>query len=237
MELKFLGRGSAFNPQEGNTSAYFIEDDQLFLIDCGESVFESIIAKKLLNETLKINLMITHTHSDHIGSLGSLVMYSFYKLHQSINIILPNDSNYLSSIENLLNIFGCEKSMYNFVLEDQYNNKYQQFQKINYVKTTHTSNLECYSIIFQTSAGIVYYSGDTNNIDFIQSLVDNNELIDKMYIETTTENYLGNVHIYVKNLEKIIPSNLKNKVYCMHINNNECMEEAKRIGFNVVDKL
>ena len=26
MELKFLGRGAAFNPKEGNNSAYFIED-------------------------------------------------------------------------------------------------------------------------------------------------------------------------------------------------------------------
>ena len=28
MELKFLGRGSAFNVKEGNTAAYFIDEDQ-----------------------------------------------------------------------------------------------------------------------------------------------------------------------------------------------------------------
>ena len=32
MELSFLGRGAAFNPKEGNNSAYFIENNQLFLI-------------------------------------------------------------------------------------------------------------------------------------------------------------------------------------------------------------
>ena len=37
--LKFLGRGSAFNTVEGNTSAYFVRDNILFLIDCGETVF------------------------------------------------------------------------------------------------------------------------------------------------------------------------------------------------------
>ena len=46
MNLLFLGRGAAFNPKEGNTSAYFLENNQLFLIDCGESVFERIINKK-----------------------------------------------------------------------------------------------------------------------------------------------------------------------------------------------
>ena len=38
MDLKFLGRGSAFNVLEGNTSCYFIEKDELFLIDCGEKM-------------------------------------------------------------------------------------------------------------------------------------------------------------------------------------------------------
>ena len=42
MKLNFLGRGSAFNPVEGNNSAYFIDDNQLFLIDCGENVFGRI---------------------------------------------------------------------------------------------------------------------------------------------------------------------------------------------------
>ena len=33
MELKFLGRGSAFNVKEGNTSAYYKKDNMLLLID------------------------------------------------------------------------------------------------------------------------------------------------------------------------------------------------------------
>jgi len=94
MELKFLGRGAAFNPKEGNTSAYFIENNQLFLIDCGESVFERLIELDLLNNIESINLMITHTHSDHIGSLGSLVMYAYYTLKRPLNIILPENAKH-----------------------------------------------------------------------------------------------------------------------------------------------
>ena len=29
MNLKFIGRGAAFNPKEGNNSAYFIDNDEL----------------------------------------------------------------------------------------------------------------------------------------------------------------------------------------------------------------
>ena len=42
MELNFLGRGGAFNTKEGNNAAYFVENNELFLIDCGETVFESL---------------------------------------------------------------------------------------------------------------------------------------------------------------------------------------------------
>lgn len=46
--LKFLGRGSAFNTEEGNTSAYIKENRTLFLIDCGSNIFERIMFKDLL---------------------------------------------------------------------------------------------------------------------------------------------------------------------------------------------
>ena len=47
MELLFLGRGSAFNSYEGNTSAYFIDKNELLLIDCGESILERIMENKI----------------------------------------------------------------------------------------------------------------------------------------------------------------------------------------------
>lgn len=91
MELNFLGRGAAFNPKEGNTSAFFIDNNELFLIDCGESIFKEIIENNILNNIEKINIMITHTHCDHIGSIGSLIMYSYYKLNNKVNIIVPKE--------------------------------------------------------------------------------------------------------------------------------------------------
>ena len=47
MELKFLGRGSAFNVKEGNTAAYYKEGDKMLLIDCGETVFSTIVKHML----------------------------------------------------------------------------------------------------------------------------------------------------------------------------------------------
>ena len=101
MELSFLGRGAAFNPKEGNNSAYFIENNQLFLIDCGESIFEKLVSTGLVDSVDTINLMITHTHSDHIGCLGTLAMYSYFTLQKPLNIIIKYFMQYQICLKNL----------------------------------------------------------------------------------------------------------------------------------------
>lgn len=235
MELNFLGRGAAFNPKEGNNSAYFVENNQLFLIDCGESIFEKLIEFNLIGNGKTINLMITHTHSDHIGSLGSLVMYSFYILHIPLNIILPENAKHLHNIKQILCSFGCTESMYNFINEKEFDGKYKTFQKIRYVETNHCDELDCYGLLFTTQNGIIYYSGDTNDINTIKALISSGKTIDKLYIDTTTANFPDNVHLHIGILHEIIPNELKNHVYCMHFNNDNCIEQAKNLGFNVVE--
>lgn len=69
MDLNFLGCGSAFNPLYGNTSAYFTNKDQLYVIDGGESVFLKLYQKELLKKYAGITIMVTHMHADHVGSL------------------------------------------------------------------------------------------------------------------------------------------------------------------------
>lgn len=237
MELKFLGRGAAFNPKEGNTSAYFMDDKQLFLIDSGESVFERLVSNGLLEDITDINLMITHTHSDHIGSLGTLVMYSYYVLGRPLNIVIPSEAKYLSNIEEILNCFGCSHEMYNYVDEKKYDNKFLSFQTIRYMETKHSDELSCYGILFTTLDGLIYYSGDTREIENVKLVINTGKNIDKLYIDTTTANFPGNVHLYIGVLQEQIPEELKSKVYCMHLNNDLCIEEARIGGFNVVEVL
>lgn len=232
MELNYLGRGAACNPKEGNNSAYFIDKNQLFLIDCGESIFERFVESGLLDSVEAINLMITHTHSDHVGSLGSLVLYTFYTLHKPLNIILPE--KYLSNIEKILSCFGCTELMYNYVDEKTFDGKNETFQNIRYVETSHCDELDCYGLLFTTQNGMLYYSGDTREINTIKALIASGQLIDKLYIDTTTANYPGNVYLYIGILQDTIPEELNGRVYCMHLNNDSCVEQAKALGFNIV---
>lgn len=40
MELNFTGKGSAFYPPFKNTGAYMLSGKALYLIDCGETMFD-----------------------------------------------------------------------------------------------------------------------------------------------------------------------------------------------------
>lgn len=234
MELKFLGRGASLNPKEGNNSAYFIEDNQLFLIDCGENIFERLIERNILKHIEVINIMITHTHSDHIGSLGSLITYTFYTLQKPLNIILPENAKHFSNIEKILTGFGCTKLMYHYINEKDFDRNYESFEMVRYVETDHCDELDCYGLVFTTKNGIVYYSGDTREIDTIKNLI-LNQPIDRLYIDTTTANFPGNVHLNIEFLNDTIPEKLKQRVYCMHFNDDSCIERAKALGFHIVE--
>lgn len=234
MELNFLGRGSAFNPKEGNTSAYFIEDNTLFLIDCGESVFNKLIENNIIDSIDSINLMITHTHSDHVGCLGTLTLYSYFELNKPINIIIKNDKKQINDIKNVIKGFGIRNGMYNFVDEIVLDKKYSSFFNIRYIKTNHYDGLNCYSIVFNTDNGLIFYSGDTNEITHINAIINGEINIDKIYVDVSSSNFKGNPHIFIGDLNNQIPNNLKSKVYCMHFNDDKCIELAENMGFNVV---
>ena len=78
MKLKFIGTGSAFNTKLGNTSAYIKENNTLLLLDCGELTFDRILSLNLLSDVNEVHIAVTHTHPDHIGSLGSLIFYCYF---------------------------------------------------------------------------------------------------------------------------------------------------------------
>lgn len=237
MELKFLGRGSAFNIREGNTSAYFYSNGELFLIDCGESVFPKLISNYLLDNIKAVNIIITHTHSDHVGSLGSLILYCFYNLNVKVNIILPCEHKYLDDLKDLLRIFGCSSKMYKFIYENELTGKYDLFDSIKFMTTKHSKGMVCYGILFDTKTGILYYSGDTKEISNIKKIIKDYEIIDKVYIDTSSIDSEDNPHVYIGTLDEEIPPYLRDKFYCMHINDKKVISEAINSGFKVVDKL
>ena len=234
MELTFLGRGAGFNPNEGSTSAYFIANGELFLIDSGESVFRLLLNKKLLDSVSALNLFISHTHSDHVGSLGSLILYAYIVNKMVVNIIVDKNMAYLPSIRSLMKIYGLAENMYRFVEASDYDGKYSMFDKVRYIKTKHADEMASCALLFETNQGIVFYSGDMQDPAPIVEIIKSGRQIDKIFVDSNSD-LQNSHHVSVHQLNDIIPPEFKSKIFCMHINSLECIKAAKAYGFNVVE--
>ena len=100
--LTFLGRDSGFGKL--NTSAYAIINNRLLLVDCGYTVMPKLLESNILSSVTGIDVIITHLHADHAGSLSQLVLYSYYVFKNPVNII----SN-CKEIDNFLTITGASR--------------------------------------------------------------------------------------------------------------------------------
>lgn len=236
MEINFLGRGSAFNVLEGNTAAYFIENDILFLIDCGETVFERLTQKSLFKGIKEIYVLISHMHSDHCGSIGSIGLYCQFVLNTKLKIVVPHHEEYINQLETLMTLFGNTKNAYEFIYEEQLDNRFNAFFKVRYELTLHDYQLICYSYTFETSKGGVFYSSDTRIIDNLVHFIETHEIIDKMYMEVTDLCVPKDIHLSIDKLLECIDSKWYSKIWMMHVRNDACIERVKKAGLNVVER-
>ncbi|WP_238881605.1 MBL fold metallo-hydrolase [Clostridium sp. YIM B02551] len=231
--LNFIGVGSAFNTRLGNNSAFIKKDNSLILIDCGGTVFHRLQELNLLQGIENLYFIITHTHPDHVGSLGDTIFYSNYILKHKPIVYFP-DKAFLSGI---LAGLGVEEKMYYINDSKKIIIDVKEFGKveIEFIKTTHSSKLPSFGFIMSINGETFYYSGDSNDIE--NKIIDKLKRgeIQKVYQDTSGLNYEGNGHLYINKLIEIIPKEFRNKVYCMHLDGHVLEEEIKNSGFNVVE--
>ncbi len=235
MELHFLGRGAAFNTAQGNTSAYFVEKEKLFLIDCGESIFAKLQEEDIFSGIKEIYVVISHTHSDHCGSLGSLGLYCQFVLKNKLKIVVPHETAYVQSLELLMTLFGNTKNAYEFVYEENVDGIFEGFDSVRYELTKHDFQLTCFSFVFQTAKGGVFFSADTRTTENLQRFIEKQHEIDCIYMEVTDLGIPNDIHLNMAELEAVIPYNVRSKVRMMHLRSIECMKKLEYAGFQVVD--
>lgn len=237
--LKFIGSGSAFNTELGNTSAYYKEGDQLFLIDCGSDVFKKIRESEILSGVENIHVLITHSHSDHIGSLGDLILFSYFSMGEIMRIKTNVYSIGATSIKEILKLMGVTEEYYNYIptlhtLETRLK-QFKDFSIVEPYRNEHVDEIFSFGYVLEINEKKIYYSGDTNNLDkHVLNLINNGE-IDYAYIDTCKADHDGNVHLSLRKLSELIDEDARERVYCMHLDESFDVEEAEEMGFNVVE--
>jgi ribonuclease BN (tRNA processing enzyme) len=231
IKLIFIGVGSAFNTNLGNTSAFIRTKDTMLLIDCGGTVFHRFMDLKLLEGLKQLNIIITHTHPDHVGSLGEVIFFAHYVLKIVPKIYFPDTE----LIGTFLRCIGIEEKMVIIIgnLEVKIHNQELGDFSLSFLPVSHLPTIPAFGFILENKDSRIYYSGDANAIPrSVMRLLEEGNL-DIIFQDTCGLDYNGNAHLSLRKLCDIIPENLRKKVYCIHHDSFLDVEEVRELGFNL----
>lgn len=229
MNIEFLGIGSAWNINYDNTSAYIKKDKKMILMDCGESIARKIIHDNILDDIDELYILISHTHSDHIGSLGTLLFYSTYNKGIINNIVLPNNKEYINNLKAYLKLVDISSEV-KFIDANTLKETFK-FKTFDILKATHVKSLPCYCFVFEDEENLIYYSADNSNIEYIKHFLSIENA--KIYTEISDNPELSEEHLELGLLEKATSVLQRKRIYLMHINESLSEEELRNKGFNI----
>ncbi|WP_114782708.1 MBL fold metallo-hydrolase [Botryobacter ruber] len=160
MQIKFLGTGGAFDVDYLNSAALLEFKDKTILLDCGFTVYPTLVQKNLVS---KIDyILLTHLHNDHTGSLASLLLHRHIIEKRDRLSLLYSSEQFRMQIQELLEIQLKDSEKYvEFVPLDQ-------FEGIRVIDTygQHSEGMQSYAYIFDDNTRIAY-SGDLARPDVL----------------------------------------------------------------------
>lgn len=213
--LTFLGRGSAFTDE--HNCAFFKYNNKLYLLDCPMSAFHKLVNNsELLSGIVEIVVLVTHTHSDHIGGIPMLIHYCFYNAKIPVTVICPcqeiiNDMYYFIN-----NMDGCDNNAYRIVGVNQIDLGFT----VRAIPTRHAMQLsgKCFGYFIGIGDKTIVYTGDTCTL---QPFV--NFLGKGTYLYTELAYYKSPVHLWMNDVLGILKGYANNgvRVYVMHLDNEK----------------
>lgn len=212
--LKFLGSDAGFG--EKNNSAYYETDDEIYIIDCGFTVFQEIKKNIDFSKYKKINIIITHLHNDHAGSLSQVILLAWFVYNKKVTVISKCEN-----IEKYLEITGTTREAYN--VESELDN-------LKFIKTKHVEELDCYGFEWFIDGKKIVYTGDTYTLEPYRESLKN---ADELYVDISKN---GGVHLKLEDCYEQLKSIKQNGtiVILMHIDDKKYIEEKSNNEFIMI---
>jgi len=195
MKVKFLGTGGACDPIYRNSAAYIQWRGKNVLIDCGHTVFPTLVKTGLVD---KIDLvLITHLHDDHVGSLSTFFLYRhFHTPGNKPKLLYVKD--FFKSIHDMLVCSMIKPGKYvDFEPLSKYNG-------ITVVDTfgLHVPDYQTYGYILQELDKVVAYSGDLADPNKLFNHLDEQQLKDVTVFHDISFEKENKAHAYYKDVAK-----------------------------------
>ena len=184
----------------------------------GFSIFNNLKNNFDFSKYNQIEIIITHLHNDHAGSLSQLILYIWFVYHKKVTIYCN-----CKNIKNYLDITGTTNEAYE--IENTHNN-------LVFIKTKHVKELDSYGFKLTINNKSIVYTGDTSTLlPFLPFLKNCSEF----YVDVSKN---GGVHLkfedIIDDLEKIQKNGTK--VFLMHIDDKEYIKKLS-IGTELFDNL
>ena len=226
--LRFFGRGSAFADQ--HNSAFFISGNDLVMLDCPASAFQKAKRMNLLNFD-NIYVLVTHTHGDHSGGVGTMLQYVWFASaeQKQLTVVAPSeevkaDLNYV-----LKTAEGCDKEWFRIITADQLHEEWF----VSAIQTPHADQLKnkCFGYQLRIRGKNVVYTGDTSSFDDFEEL-----LTPGSFLYTEIAYKFSQVHLYYEQYLNKFAEIAENgvNVYLMHLDDEEKLSkliEDKKLEF------
>lgn len=251
LELFFIGIGSAFTKMQYQTNLLVIKGDDHILIDCGTKCTQALFELGIPVTDIR-NLLITHSHADHIGGLEELALMGRY-VAQKKPVVVINET-YQHILWDLSLRGGCgfneeeAQDLLNFhdffdIIRPKWIKDYprESFNadvgSIN-LKMMRTKHIPDSSFDWKSSfwsCGVVIddrimFTSDTK---FDYELIDFfNKELNLEYIFHDCQFFTGGVHASIDELNQF-PPEIKKKIYLTHYGDNfkDYIDKASEYGF------
>ena len=87
LQLVFAGVGSAFTKAQYQTNLLIIKGKDHLLVDCGTKCTQSLFELGIPITSIE-NILITHSHADHIGGLEEIALLGRYVTKKKPNMVI-----------------------------------------------------------------------------------------------------------------------------------------------------
>ena len=180
---------------------------------CGFSVFNEIKEKFDFNKYEFIDIIITHLHNDHAGSLSQVILYLWFIYNKKVTVVSK-----CSRIKEYLEITGTPCESYELK---------NNLENLEFIKTEHTKFLDAYGFKAIINNKKVVYTGDANTLKpFIPFLSDT----DEFYVDVSK---YGGAHVKIDDALHALNEVRTNgtSIFLMHMDDREYIRDVTKSEF------